>query len=289
MLDYKDYEVKKARINNYLVNYLGKHEKITYPILENFIIKYFKTCNRSVYYNYMKIFNDILKNDLKLDISFDSKKYIDKCVGVDDYNFFSQQEIQDLCDCFANAQDRLIIYAIFKGIMGKEYEDLRFIRIKDVAEDYSYIKLKDRTVICDDYMKQSLEDTIESYVYQTLGNGTYNYYNFNMDSEYVLKTRCTKINNNGLNAITKCNIQQKLIKLANAYNEEYGDKIKLSGRNIYKSGIMYDMYLKEIYNGVQWTTTKVQNYINLENLNMNPSELYRTYCNVYHGVNVLDR
>lgn len=289
MENIKDYEIKKARMNNQLIDYLGKNEKITHTVLEQFIKKYFKTCNRSVYYNLMSIYNDILKNDLNLDIQFDSKKYVDDCVVVNDYNFFSQYEIQAICDSFSNAQDKLIVYAIFKGIMGKEYQDLRNIKVSDVAEDYSYIKLKDRTVICDDYLKKALEDTIESYVYQTLGNGTYSYYNFNMESEYVLKSRCTKNNNNGLNAITKCTIQQKFIKLTNAYNEEFDDKINLSGRNLYKSGIMYDMYLKEIYNGVQWTTTKVQNYITLENLNMNSSELYRTYANVYHGVNVLDR
>lgn len=293
MLDNKkDYEVKKARINNQLIDYLGKHEKITHRVLENFIYEHLKTCNRSVYYDYMRIFNNILKNDFKLDIQFDSKKYVDKCVKVEDNNFFSQGEIQALCNELSNAQDKFIIYAIFKGIMGKEYEDLRNIKISDVASDYSYIKLKNRTVFCDDYLKDILEDTILSYSYETFGDGTYNYYDFNMESEYVLKTRCTKLNNNGLNPITKCNIQQKFIKLSNYINninDNNEGKIKLSGRNIYKSGIMWDMHLKELYGGVQWSILKVQDYVNVENLNMNASELYKTYCNVYYGTNSIDR
>lgn len=284
----KDYDVKKERFNGYLIDYLGHFKEINVDVLEGFIYKYLKSVNRSSFYTNIKVYNDILKNDLNINYQFDSAEYVDKCVKSDEKNLFTKEEIIDICNTFANSQDRFIIYALWYGICGKQIIDLRSIKLTDIAQDDSYIIINGKKFICDTIMQKYVRYTRLSYAYQKVNkDGNYSYYEFNMNNPYLLKTRCTTVNKNGMKIISACNIQQKLTKLSKYYNEEYGTNIMLSSRNLVKSGVLYTLYEKECKEKIQWTLSKVEKFFKDSDINMNAVEIYRTYRELYHDKNLI--
>lgn len=283
----KDYDVKRERTKGYLINYLGHFKEITTNTLEDFIYKYLKTVNRSSFYTNIKIYNDILKNDLNINYQFDSADYVNDCVRSDEKNIFTKDEIIDICNTFSNSMDRFIVYALWHGICGKELIDLRKIKLTDVARDDSYIIINNKKFICDEVMKKYVRGTRLAYAYQTYRNGKYSYMEFNMENPYLLKTRCTKNNNNGMNITSACSIQQRLMKLSKYYDEEYGTNIMLSSRNLVKSGVLYTLYEKESTENIEWTLSKVERYFKNNNINMNAVEFYRTYREIYQDKDLI--
>lgn len=277
----KDYDVKRERTKGYLIDYLGHFKEITTNTLEDFIYKYLKTFNRSSFYTNIKIYNDILKNDLNINYQFDSAKYVNECVKSDEKNLFTKEEIINLCNTFSNSMDRFIVYALWNGISGKELIDLRKIKLSDIARDDSYIMINDKKFICDEVMQKYVRGTRLAYAYQTYKNGKYSYMEFNMENPYLLKSRCIKSNNNGMNIISLCSVQQRLMKLSKYYDEEYGDNIMLSARNLVKSGILHTLHEKEISENIEWTLSKIERYFKDNNIKMNAIEFYRTYREIF--------
>lgn len=282
----KEYDVKKERMKKYFLDYLGKTKEITINSLENFIYKYLKTCNRSSFYTNITLYNEIL-NELEIKHHFESSDYIGECVKADEHNFFTKEEIIDICQTFSNAQDRFIVYALWNGINGKEFFNLRNIKLTDIARDDSSININGEIFKCDEYMQKCVRYTRLAYMYQTLGEGVYSYYVFNMDSPFLLKTRCTKKNNDGKNIMTKPIIQQKLVKLTKYYNERYGGNINLSGRNLIKSGVLYKLHEVEQKENITWSISKMDKWLKENGIKMNMNEIYRTYCDLFYGKNSL--
>lgn len=277
----KDYDVKRERTKGYLIDYLGHFKEITTNTLEGFIYKYLKTFNRSSFYTNIKIYNDILKNDLNINYQFDSSMYVDKCVKSDEKNFFTKEEVINLCNTFSNSMDRFIVYALWHGISGRELIDLRKIKLSDIARDDSYIMINGEKFICDEVMQKYVRGTRLAYAYQTYKNGKYSYMEFNMENPYLLKTRCIKSNNNGMNIISLCSVQQRLMKLSKYYDEEYRDNIMLTARNLVKSGMLYTLHEKEISENIEWSLSKIEKYFKDNKIKMNAIEFYRTYREIF--------
>ena len=283
----KEYDIKKERMRKYFLDYLGKIDEITISSLENFIYKYFTTCNRSSFYTSMTMYNEIL-SELEIKHHFESSDYINECVKANEDNFFiTKEEIINVCQAFSNAQDRFIVYALWNGINGKEFYDLRNIKLTDIARDDSSININGKIFKCDEYMQKCIRYTRLAYMYQTLGDGVYSYYTFNMDSPFLLKTRCTKKNNDGMNIMTKSIIQQKLVKLTKYYNDQYGTNINLSGRNLIKSGVLYKLHEVEKKENIKWSISKMDKWLKKNNIKMNMNEIYRTYCDLFYHKNSL--
>ena len=136
----KDRDIKIDRLNN---------TNISESDIEEFAVNVLRSTNRSAFYNHLQLLNNVLKNK-NINYQVKEEKLVDKCVVFDESKYFTRSQILDICDLLINACDKFIIYAMFYGILGKEYDDLRNIKIKDVAEDYSYILIDGRKILLDD-------------------------------------------------------------------------------------------------------------------------------------------
>lgn len=290
----KDFQIKKERINRKLERYMKCEGLEFYNLnkenLDKFIIEEFQCINRSSFYPNVKALNEILEENC-IDIQIKSKDYVDKCVQPKDEKYFTRREIQEICDIFINSQDQFIIYALWNGIMGKNYEDLLSIKVSDVAEDYSYINLPNgKRFICDEFMQEILLGVVNHMEYMKYLSveemRSADTFEFNPECEYLIKTMRTKRNNDGLNKMLPSTLQRRLDLLAKIYMEGNGEKIGFSGKSLVKSGVMYNMFLKEDIEGKSWGVEEVSNYLKINGYKINANELYRVYHNVYHGSHV---
>lgn len=289
----KDYDKKKERILNKLENFAKQNnctiDKLSLENIENFILINMKTINRSSYYTNIRIVNEIL-NDNENDIVISSKTYVDECVKSKDEQFFTKKEIQNVCHSLLNFQDKFIVYALWNKIMGKEYKDLLNLKISDVAEDYSYIMVNGKKVMCDDFMKYIIRGTIKQNEYYKFVNSddlrSSDSYMFNPDSEYLIKVKPTKINKDGLNPMKPSGLQRKLTKLQEIYFDKCREKLILNGVSLLRSGLMYDMFIQEVENGKTWDIESMNEYLKMNGYKTNKNELYRIYWQIYHDSNV---
>ena len=281
----KDKDIKIDRLNNKLNFYMQKkglnNTNISENDIEEFAVNVLKSGNRSAFYNHLQLLNNILKNK-NINYQVKEEKLVDKCVIFDESKYFTKSQILDICNLLLNACDKFIIYAMFYGILGKEYNDLRNIKIKDIAEDYSYILIDGRKILLDDVLKEYVKETIEQEVYVKNENGVYKYQEFNMNSEYLLKTINNKRNNYGLNKMGKSVFAVKLIKLSEEL-QAGNIKATLTASGLFYSGIMYKMFeLESLYN-IIWSISKIKNYLDVNGYNINANELSFKYHQFYHG------
>ena len=283
----KDKDIKIDRLNNKLNFYMQKkglnNTNISESDIEEFAVNVLRSTNRSAFYNHLQLLNDILANK-NINYQLRESKLVDKCVVFDESKYFTKSQILDICDLLLNECDKFIVYAIFCGILGKEYDELRNIKVKDVAEDFSYIVIDGRKILLDDNLKEFTRETLEQEVYVKNENGIYKYQEFNMNSEYLLKTINSKRNNHGLNKMGKSVFAIKLMKLSEEL-QAGGINATLTASGIYYSGIMYKMFELESLYGVSWSISKIKNYLDTNGFNINANELSFKYHNMYHGVN----
>lgn len=283
----KEETMRYNRINGYLEEFMEKSkiDKISNLTEENIDV-FIKTRligeSATTVYTNLRILRDILKEN-KYDIDIDTNRYSDM-IKFNVNKYFTRNQIKNICSAFLNAQDKFIVYALFNGIMGKDYVELRFLKVTDIAKDYSYINLPNRRFICDDYMKEILEDVIEEDYYtksEIRGSSKETEYKFNMNCEYVIKTRPTKLTDNGMKAISKNGIQNRLKTLSIAFEDL---DIHLTGKTLQKSGIIYDMYEQEAYECMNWTIPEIKRYLELKCLKGDANNIYKAYHQRYHNL-----
>lgn len=289
----RDRDIKKERTEKNLKAYTRELNKnyiknLTQEEIENFIKENYKSGNRLGFYNQISILNDILiEKGSKIVIN--SKELVNECVITDDSKYFLKAEVLDICNALTNTQDKFIIYALFNGIMGKNCEDLLSIKTTDVAKDCSYIKVNGHIYFLDDELKKFTEDLLkdEVYVRETPNLNTEYTERFNTSSPYLIKTIPNKRTNDGLDMMTRNNLNGRLQKLNKLLLEE-GLDVKLAPRSLYYSGIMFKMFQKETDENIEWTVEGLDDWLKMNDYQINSIELYRKYYNRYHGANSLN-
>ena len=288
-----DFEVKLNRVNRKLKKFLKieqlEMDRLNIEDLEKFMVEYFATINRSAFYDSVRCLNAILEHN-NINIVIDSKDYVDKCVKVPDEKYLTYTEVQRLCDSLINYQDKLMIYGLFKGIYGKAYNDLLTISTDNVADDYSYIDLASgKRFMCDDYMKRILRGSFKAKTYfkyikadsdKMRADDCYEL----ADSKYAIKPMPTAKNNDGKNPMAAASLQRNFMKFEKAFRDATGEDISITGESLITSGILYDMFQKEV-EGKEWTVEEVDNYLKMNGLKKNKNEIYRKYYNRYYGTN----
>lgn len=287
----RDFEIKLNRVNRKLKKFLKIEQleinELKEEHLEKFMVEYFATINRSAFYDSVRCLNAILDYN-NINVTIDSKSYVDKCVKVPDEKYLTYTEVQNLCDSLVNYQDKLIIYGLFKGIYGKKYNDLLTISVDNVADDYSYIDLQSgKRFMCDDYMKRILKGSFRARVYYKYIKSddmrANSYYELG-DSKYAIKPMPTHKNDDGKMPMAAASLQRNFMKFEKAFREATGEDISITGESLITSGILYDMFLKEI-EGKEWNIEEIDNYLKMNGWKKNKNEIYRKYFNRYHGSN----
>ena len=247
--------------------------------------------SRTTLYTNIAILNDILRNNGS-NIIVNSSDYINK-LKFNSGKYFTKREIQQLCKVFSNAQDQFIVYALWNGIMGKDYTDLLNLKVTDIVKDDIgtplYINLPNRRVKCDEFMQKIISYVLEDNIYYQYTDSADKSYELNMNSEYVIKVKPTKKTNDGLNHMNKSGIQARLIKLNEVFEGEFSDiKIHLTGKSLERSGLMYDLFIKEVYEQKEWTIYEIDKYLKLKGLRGSINDIYRCYHQKYHDSTILE-
>ena len=285
-----DYEIKLMRninkLNNFMEDKSIEYQDLTLELIEEFILKEFKSNNRASVYNNIKILNAILKEN-NVNIQLESSDYVNELVKSNSINYYTLDEIKSICNSFINASDSFIIYALYNNLRGKEFKDILNIKTSDVADDNSYIMINNSKFICDDYMQKLLEVLRKEDIYiknmEIVGTNVPDYYAYNMDSEYLLKTIKSKRNNNGLSPMKRITLQTRLIRLSDMFYNNTGIKINLSATNLATSKILYEMFVKETTEGVVWDMPTIESWFKEMNYKGNSAEIFRKYKLKYHN------
>ena len=286
----KDYNIKFKRntnkINRFMEDKAINYQDLTLELIEEFILQEFKSSNRAAIYNNIKILNQILK-DNNVNIKIESSDYVNELVKSNSINYYTLDEIKSICNSFINASDSFIIYALYNNLRGKEFKDILNIKTSDVADDNSYIMINNSKFICDDYMQKLLEVLRKEDIYiknmEIVGTNVPDYYAYNMDSEYLLKTIKSKRNNNGLSPMKRITLQTRLIRLSDMFYNNTGIKINLSATNLATSKILYEMFVKETTEGVVWDMPTIELWFKEMNYKGNSAEIFRKYKLKYHN------
>ena len=285
-----DYEIKLMRninkLNNFMEDKSIEYQDLTLELIEEFVLQEFKSSNRAAIYNNIKILNQILK-DNNVNIKIESSDYVNELVKSNSINYYTLNEIQHICNSFINASDSFIIYALYNNLRGKEFKDILNIKTSDVADDNSYIMINNSKFICDDYMQKLLKVLRKEDIYiknmEIVGTNVPDYYAYNMDSEYLLKTIKSKRNNNGLSPMKRITLQTRLIRLSDMFYSNTGIKINLSATNLATSKILYEMFVKETTEGVVWDMPTIELWFKEMNYKGNSAEIFRKYKLKYHN------
>ena len=286
----KDYNIKFKRntnkINRFMEDKAINYQDLTLELIEEFILQEFKSSNRAAIYNNIKILNQILK-DNNVNIQIESSDYVNELTQSDTMDYFTLNKIKHICNSFINASDSFIIYALYNNLRGKEFKDILNIKTSDVSDDNSYIMINNSKFICDDYMQKLLEVLRKEDIYiknmEIVGTNVPDYYAYNMDSEYLLKTIKSKRNNNGLSPMKRITLQTRLIRLSDMFYNNTGIKINLSATNLATSKILYEMFVKETTEGVVWDMPTIELWFKEMNYKGNSAEIFRKYKLKYHN------
>ncbi len=195
-------------------------------------------------------------------------------------NYLRLDEIIELCEThLINASDKAMIMLLYHGIKGKsQLTELRTLKVKDINLKLRTISLPTRTVIIEDnYTLEILKQTInEKYYHKYVDDDKLkapSSFKYNLECEYLFKSKPSKRNNNGLNPYTFSALTSKLFRFSNM--------LDTTVQHIYQSGIcnIIDNYQNKINNHLTIIDIDfyLKNILNLESISVN--EIYNMLKN----------
>ena len=279
-----DKERKLERLNRRFNAYLNSkglnNDTIKLNDIEDFMDENFRTGNKSSFYANVNYLNEIL-NDNNIDIKIKSRDYADRYIHVNDELVLTKSEVKSVCNALVNYTDKFLVYMLF---MGLKINEVRNIKVSDVADDYSYIKVGNKNILLDDYAKRITRLAIKQDVYYKLLNvnadlRARDYFEFNMSSPYLIKSLPSKRNGNGMNPVALTTLQRRLIKLS----ENFEGTARLNEESLNTSKILYDMFELHVNNNIDWHIPNIEEYLRVNNIHKNAAELYHKYNSRYFG------
>lgn len=240
--------------------------------LVNYCNKYwFKDVTINTCRGYLQYINMYLadkKIDCKLNV-------MDFTVRETKAGLLSKKEIMSYIDILDNEQDKFIVYALFKGIAGKEVEELRTLKTKQVDFKNKKIILSNREVEMDGVMVELVAGAIKQDVYELIkfsDGASVQSFNFNMSSEYIIKNRPTKTNNMGTD-VMKYDAFRKRLKTISQYLDN-----NITPDILLKSGYAYMVYEKY---GKDATYSMVEQLIKEKSMKASIRNVINAYKNIY--------
>lgn len=204
---------------------------------------------------YNNIENIITNKDIKLEIK--NKEYITK------------EELLGALEEIQNPQDRFILYGLYCNIQGKDFINLRNLKIKDIDLNNRTLNLPDGTVYkYDNVLEKIILDTIEEeyyYVNEHINN-VIPEIKLNKNSEYLIRTRPSKISDGGLKPLSRIGIHKKQKKIFDFLG------LDLLAKDLFSSNL-----LEQMRNNFKDRKIKVED-INIwkkeNNINLNSHKFY---------------
>lgn len=266
------HEIIDEKINKYAKKMNKEIKELSVQELDDFVENVIlKDYVRSSAYKANGALTDILK---EYGVDYRNKLDQEKTV-INTEGIYKLDEIKKIISMIDNEQDKFIVYALYKGINGKKAEDLLSIKKGDIDFTNGTIKLKDRTIMMDDYLSHLASDAIKQKVYQKLGDfsggSSTDSYAFNMECKYVIKGKPNTKNNNGLNQYGYEGLRRRLQILS----DETDSRLSIDTLN--RSGILHE--LNKIKK--QWTVKELKTAVKENGWKGNIDILYNLLIEVY--------
>ena len=123
----------KKRIENKLDRYIKENgiEEMSELEVGKFIKEEMTSRNRCNYYSNIRFMREVLK-ERGMDVEIKSSDYLDVGLIQPSDRIFTKQEVLTMCEYFINYSDKFLIYALFNGIMGKSYNEIRQLKVEQV-------------------------------------------------------------------------------------------------------------------------------------------------------------
>lgn len=287
-------DITKSKINKKLNKYkesLGKKSMndLTASDLEEFVKANFLTNSTKNNKNNSKLVSNISSlNEILYEKGVNFRVNIDNLIGYCTkpkhkiYKYFSKKQIKEICDKLINYQDKFIVYSFFKGIVGSSCSDLLSIKTKDIANDLSYISIRGKIFFTDDILKEYLKGLLEEKTYiqdiPKIGRFTEDY---ELDSPYLIKVLPSEKSSYRARKMTSSALHERLEEISFLLFLNSGKNLKLTPVSLFYSGIMSDMYEKQLENNIEWDILSLGEYLELRGYHVNCFELYNRYCNKY--------
>ena len=266
-----------VRLFNKAIPYEEKYNKELHQFTYEELIDYYSTLS-SISKNSIYVKHSMIKKFLVF-ANNESINKIDKefllTLVEETRTYKTLNQIKQLCDNhLINYSDKALILLLYHAIKGKsQFEELRYLKIKDINLKMNTITLPNRTIeIRDEYVIYVLSKTIKEkalakYLQHEIKSSSHIYYN--LENEYLFKPKPSKRNNEGLDPLSFSSITNRLFRLTNLiglttqevyqyglcyiidnYQNEHNKKLSMNEINFYLKDVLKipSVYSQEIYN-----------------------------------------
>lgn len=220
-----------------------------------------------------------LMTELGLNITF-------KCINPNDikknlHEYPSLDDVLDICNSLINYQDRFIVYSVFCGFAELSLFNLRNLKVKDVDFENNIVIDDGKKVPVDDIFIDLSSKTKKQRIYykpmsqESLQNLTTSLsYDFNLESEYLIKTKPTSKNENGVKPISQIALRQRF-----SFLNETLDAWILTPRHLRIAGFMHKMHEEH---GGKWTIGMINEFKTKLGYKIDSHEVLITYNQKYN-------
>jgi site-specific recombinase XerD len=205
--------------------------KLTMNVFESYI-KW--ASKEGLVYSNIQIADTITNDELK--------SYIDKTKKI----FFSYEEIREMTDHMANAQDSAILICLFEGIGGSGLSELSNLHYYDIDWIKNSVQLKDdkfgkrAIVVSEECLKLIKSAYYQSEYLSNNGEATGKTPRLDIvQSDYIFKNTKTR-NTKTTHGVDKHTFYRRISVASRHYEYKY-----LTAKNVEKSGMIY--HAKELY------------------------------------------
>ena len=148
-----------------------------------------------------------------------------------------RKELQELVNKLDNGIDKFIVAGLFYGLNGGSTNKEQLLNITTDSVDFekSTITLPDgRVVVMDNFLKKITKEAIEQKIYIKMGSQgkTNEDYYLNPSNKFIIKTKPTSKNNNGIDSLTFAGLRTRLSSISKfllGNNELNANNLKQSG------------------------------------------------------------
>lgn len=150
-------------------------------------------------------------------------------------DIIAKKELEEIMNKLENGIDKFILAGFYYGLNGASgyKEQLSNLRVDCVDFEKEVINLPDgRIVKMDKLLKQIAKEAIEQKIYIKMGNQgrTNEDYFLNSSSNYIIKSKPTKLNNNGLMPLKEIGLRQRITAISNYTGKKMTQSsLKISG------------------------------------------------------------
>lgn len=254
-----------------LNKYFGDEIKnITKKDADAFFLEITENSTYTTARGYVSILNHILKNNgvgFNLTINDYEIKEKNQPKGI-----YSKVEVEMAVENLLNPIDKFMVMAIFNGINGNGYLELLNLKKSNVDLKNSIIQVSDKTIHMDEVFKKITMDALnqKEYAYLT-SDGDIKYYELNLDSEYIIKSKPMKRNKNGLEPLGVEGFKTRFKNLVASIG------LQTTTGTLEKSGYIEKMHSIK----TDWKVEEVRELTRTEKMNVEGYNLLRLYKNFY--------